>query len=386
KHTIRGVIAMLPPYVGILVNDVMYAGIPLGKTKYERIDYYLEAGKKFGITPCFFRIRDYKAGKAWIKAYVQTDDDKFELAVVPMPQVIHNRAIYNGIKEFRTLRSWSDEGRVLFNSWNRYGKLFIHNVLMKNPGLQPYLPRTRKATPANVKSMMKQFDSIIIKPDRSSKGRGVMKLSRTQKKWKLLYPSTLHVRNTKWHSIVFNGLKLPPVLRRRLQNGKYIVQQCVALATYKKRPFDLRVAVQRGAAGEWKITGIVAKVASDRIFLTNVSQGSTIHRLEEILQQEYPHLTHEEVIRSIHHLALSVADQLGQSLPCMADLGLDIGLTTDGVPMFIECNGKDQRYSFLNAGMLKEWKASYENPMAFAKHLLTSGKEVDRPHAGKADR
>ncbi len=45
---------MLPPYVGILVNDVMYAGIPLGKTKYERIDYYLEAGKKFGITPCFF--------------------------------------------------------------------------------------------------------------------------------------------------------------------------------------------------------------------------------------------------------------------------------------------------------------------------------------------
>ncbi|CRF28773.1 Endospore coat-associated protein yheD [Mycobacterium tuberculosis] len=131
------------------------------------------------------------------------------------------------------------------------------------------------------------------------------------------------------------------------------------------------MSVQLGSAGEWQITGYVAKAASKSRFLTNLAQGGKVHRLEDILQEEYPHLNPRKVVRDISELALRIADHLGQHLPDLADLGMDIGLTVDGFPMFIECNGKDQRYSFREAGMLDVWKASYENPMAYAKYLLT---------------
>lgn len=362
---------MLPPYVGILVNDKLHCRIPTGKTKHERVDFYVEAGKRFGFTPCFFRIQDVKAGKSHVKAYVKSADGKFVMTTIPSPQVIHNRAIYPGIREFRKLQSWASEGKLLFNRWNRYGKLTIHNLLMTDPAFIPHLPRTCRATPANVKAMMELFDSIIVKPNKSSIGRGVMKLDRTQNGWSLEYPVTLSVRNKAWRTAKFSGSRLPLILRRRLLKGKYIVQQCLPLATYKGRPFDLRVSVQRGAAGEWQVTGYVAKVASKSCFLTNVAQGGKVHRLEDILQEEYPRLKQEKVIKKIYDFALRIASHLENSLPDLADLGLDIGISADGNPMFIECNGKDQRYSFREAGMLDEWKATYENPMAYAKYLLT---------------
>ncbi len=54
---------MANPYVGILVNDSLYAGIPLGNTKYEAIQYYEEAGKQYGVTPCYFRLQDVQINK-----------------------------------------------------------------------------------------------------------------------------------------------------------------------------------------------------------------------------------------------------------------------------------------------------------------------------------
>lgn len=139
---------------------------------------------------------------------------------------------------------------------------------------------------------------------------------------------------------------------------------------FRGQPFDLRVSVQRGAMGQWQVTGIVAKVASKRCFLTNVAQGGTVYRLEPILIAEYPHLQPKAVIKGIEQFSLQVAEHLGNHLPHMADLGLDVGITIEGFPMLIECNGKDQRYSFREAGMLQEWKATYDNPMAYARYLL----------------
>lgn len=357
------------PCVGILVNDKMHRSIPLGKTQYEAVHLYVKAGAKYGFTPCFFRIDDIEPGAETVSAYVM-DRGQFVRKSVPVPEVIHNRAIYKGRKQFKQITSWIKEGKQLFNQWNRYGKLYIQNVLMKEPRLRPHIPITYDATISHISMMMKLYPTLIIKPNKSSVGRGVMKLEKTSRGWKLTYPASVSIHNKTWRTLTFQGNRLPFLLRSRLQRVRYIVQQRLPLATFGGQPFDLRVSVQRGAAGQWQVTGIVAKVASKRCFLTNVAQGGSVYRLEPILIAEYPHLQPEAVTRDIQQFALLVAEHLGSHLPHMADLGLDVGITVEGFPMLIECNGKDQRYSFREAGMLHEWKATYENPMAYAKYLL----------------
>lgn len=362
------------PYVGILVNDSLYAGIPLGNTKYEAIQYYNDAGKEYGVTPCYFRMQDVRIDTMKVHAYVQKGI-QYRREWIDMPKFIHNRAIYLDHASYVELESWTQCGIIVYNHWNRYSKLHIHQILLQDEVIRPHLPGTFPATMKNMKIMMSAYDSIIIKPTNSSIGRGVMKMDRVPNGWQLIYPATLKISNKVWRQLRFRR-QLPLTLLRKIQNRAYIVQQRLPLATFDKRPFDLRISVQRGASGEWGVTGIVAKVASRKLFLTNVAQGGEVRTLTDILTTEYPSLDQAAVFEQLTNFTLRVAKHLSLNLPHLADLGLDVGITSEGFPLFIECNGKDQRYSFREADMMEEWKATYYNPIAYAKYLLDGGTPV----------
>ncbi|MBP1993316.1 YheC/YheD family endospore coat-associated protein [Paenibacillus eucommiae] len=362
---------MVIPYVGILVNNALYTSIPLNQHQtYEAIPLYLQAGKELGIAPCFFRIQDVRMDTLTVHAYVQKEQG-FIQEWIPLPSVIHNRAIYLDNKSYLKLEAWNEYGINLFNRWNRYGKLYIHNQLMKDESLLPYLPETLPATQENLSKMMKNHNSLIIKPNKSSIGRGVMKMDRIRDGWRLVYPKNLKLKNRVWNRLFFRKV-IPRILLNNIKKVPYIIQQRLPLAAYDERPFDLRVSVQRGADGNWGVTGIVAKVASRKLFLTNAAQGGQVRQLPEVLLQ-YPELNASAVQEAIHAFALRVVQQLSVNLPHLADVGLDIGIDKDGKPLFIECNGKDQRYTFLKANMQEVWEATYKKPMAYAKYLIDGG-------------
>lgn len=365
----KGGIALQSPYVGILVNNNLHRKISSGASDYENIELYVKAGKKYGVTPCFFRLCDLRTGQSTVKAYVKIKNG-YVRKNVPAPSVIHNRAFCSSKSQIRQLSSFLRNGRLLFNRRNRYGKLHIHRLLWQDANLRPHMPTTNRATAASILRMMRQYDSLIIKPNSSSVGRGIMHIVRTQAGWKLTYPVSFSSLKQKWRSVEWKGGDLHPVLQKRIRSAFYIVQQCLPLATFKGSPFDLRVSVQRTADGLWNVTGIVAKVAPKHTFVTNVAQGGKTYPLRTILEKEYAKLDANDIEKGIIKLSMRIASQLSKRLPYMADLGLDVGITTDGHPMFIECNGRDQRYSFREAGMMDVWTATYDNPMGYAKYLL----------------
>ena len=102
-------------------------------------------------------------------------------------------------------------------------------------------------------------------------------------------------------------------------------------------------------------------------------KGGEWHPFADILNDHYPQLDPKTVCLQMTNFALLVAQHLSTELPNLAELGLDIAMTNEGFPLFIECNGKDQRYSFREAEMQDCWKASYFNPMAYAKFILGGG-------------
>ncbi len=75
---------------------------------------------------------------------------------------------------------------------------------------------------------------------------------------------------------------------------------------------------------------------------------------------------------SIEDFAIKAVTELNKNLPYLADVGLDIGLTTEGFPMFIECNGRDLRITFGKANMNEVWKATYTTPISYARYLFDS--------------
>lgn len=357
-------------YVGVLVNQRLFKGIEQGKTAHESLYQYVLAGNEYKVTPCFFRIEDIRPSKPTIRAYVFTGLGYIR-KVVPTPRIIHNRAMYRSSISNKKLEHLTHNGMMIFNQFTRYNKYRIHQILLQDSSIRVSLPETEIATIDSIKTMMSRHHTLILKPNNGSIGKGIMKLEKsTNDSW------TIHYRGNSqgsYRQYTFRT-KLPLFLRRAILKQSYLVQQRLPLAEFEGRPYDFRVSVQRDRTGEWTVTGIVGKAAANRSFITNVAQGGKVHPLETIIQSNN---TQSSVfIRDqLTQFSLSVAMYLSRHLPNLADIGLDVGITPDGFPLFIECNCRDLRYSFRKAGLIEQWVNTYRNPIGYAKYLLEQHKE-----------
>lgn len=354
-------------YVGILLNAAMHRGISRGKTGAESLANYEEAARIYGLIPCYMRLQDIHIENRECTAYV-LKEGKYVMMRLPLPRIIHNRAIYFDAHSQETIELLLRSGYILFNGFNRYGKDEIHHLLSSDPLLEQHLPETKIAAPSSIEEMMRRHRDIILKPCAGSVGRGIMRLCTKGSHWKLTYSPT--GRSHDWVTIRLHRKHLPRVLLHRITQVPFLVQERIVLAEYKKSPYDLRVSIQRGINGHWNQTGMYAKVAGSRMFVSNVAQGGKAFPAEYILAESLPGCSPEKIASDVRQLALRVALQLERHLPFAADLGLDIGLTSEGKPYFIECNGRDQRYGFRKAKLIDLWKNTYREPMAYARYLI----------------
>lgn len=353
-------------YVGILLNKSICTGIQQGMKIREAIHLYDEIGTKYGLIPCYFSPSDYKNKKKQVFAILRNGNE-YTRKWIPVPRVIHNRTLHLSQTEKNAVSQLEKQGAIVFNRQNRYNKLWVHRQLNKIPILRPYLPKTIPATMENLQKMMEEFSSLILKPTIGSLGRGIMRLSQVNDQWLLSYPAETK-KNP--HLIrEFFGKTIPLHIAQTFKNKSYIIQKEIPIATYQGRPFDLRVSVQKNEHSFWQVTGLIAKVARSGHFLCNVAQGGQVYPLENLLRT-YPNLNIETVNDNISRLALNIVQELEEHVQGLADVGLDLAITRDGFPYFIECNGRDQRYSFLNGGMMDTWKQTYFNPIGYARFLL----------------
>ncbi|WP_018752249.1 YheC/YheD family protein [Paenibacillus sanguinis] len=359
---------MSQTYVGILLNTGMYRGIPTCRTGQESLSLYEEAAREYGLTPCYLRLADIDLSDEGCIAYVYNGID-YSKQELPLPQVIHNRALYPKAEAVQKIRKLMAAGITVFNVNNRYGKDTIHRLLWSAPHLRHYLPAAMPLTSKTLSTMMSRCPDLILKPIRGSVGHGIMRLQcREDSGWSLTYPSKGSSRD--WITVRLRKGELPGWAKRRLGRVPYLIQERIPLVEYEGRPVDLRVTVQRGISGDWGVTGSFVKVAPKGGFVCNIAKGGEALPAENVLAQTLPAPLVPAVLGHVEALALTICRYLSDRLPLLADVGLDIGLTQEGRPYFIECNGRDQRYGFRKAGMEGIWKDTYRQPMAFARYLL----------------
>ncbi|WNS43374.1 YheC/YheD family protein [Paenibacillus sp. MMS20-IR301] len=349
--------------VGILLNAAVHGGVPRLKTGQESLANYEEAAAAYGLTPCYLKLSDIDTQTGYSRAYIKGTQG-YKKVVIPTPEVIHNRAIYDpgSSGTERLLR----QGIQVYNICNRYGKDQIQGLLERSPELRMHLPATKSGL-SGLREMMESCQDLILKPCRGSVGNGVMRLKRSStRRWKLSYSPS---GSKRWFTIPVDREVLPGALRARLTSVPYLVQERIPLAEISGRPFDLRVSVQRGWGGEWQVTGMFAKLAARGGFVSNIARGGEALNSSFALEQAFPGEAAAQLRMSVLTLSLAVARELEQSLPGLADIGLDIGITDTGRLFFIECNGRDQRYGFRKAGLDGLWKDSYRRPMGYARYL-----------------
>lgn len=211
------------------------------------------------------------------------------------------------------------------SKWQNY------KIMLKLTKLQQHLPQTKEMSPKALFSMLRS-NPAMLKPHLGFQGYGVIKIRRRKNG-----NYELHQENQ--IQLIKNDRDLLTILKKRMGQKKYLVQEWIPLATIDNHPFDIRVMVQRITGRPWEVTGSFVKVAPKNYVITNVALKvlplSSALKISSLKNKPHPLL-----IKQINHIALSVSQHLAKYYPTITKIGFDIGVDNNGKPWVIEANFK----------------------------------------------
>ncbi|BCJ87979.1 YheC/YheD family protein [Effusibacillus dendaii] len=214
------------------------------------------------------------------------------------------------------------------NKWLKY------KFMRSFEELAPYLPETELMTKSSFWHFMDKYGRAVVKPTRGRRGRNVILVSDPGNgKYKL------HVEKRK---IKLRGKRRTyRYLRKRMGIRSYIVQRWISRAKVGRRPFDMRVIVQRKRNSNlWKVTAKVAKVAGKGYIVSNIgrSKGTLLRVKTALKRSSLKDFSKRTLQSNVNKVAILSAEILSKLFPRHRIYGLDMALDRKGRVWIIEAN------------------------------------------------
>lgn len=217
-------------------------------------------------------------------------------------------------------------------------KMKVFQICRNHPYLSHFVPETHWFSRKNVEKMVRKHSVVYLKPNKGLQGQGVIRIKRlSQYQYEIASGSKRSILSRK------AMIKRVSDMVRKYPDY-YLVQQGVHLATYRKRPFDIRVLLIK-YRGRWRFTMTAVRAAAFKnATVTNVShnvkwlpQNELQFSLNEVLRGNDQHLNPFSTLRELIDLSYQVVHTLGKRFP-VSILGLDFILDRSGRLWFIEAN------------------------------------------------
>ncbi|MBS3938096.1 MAG: YheC/YheD family protein [Peptococcaceae bacterium] len=337
------------PYIGIMtvLRPSARGGFCSLSGKRDNYDGLARIGREYGAVVFVFAAENMYYRQKRVLGYGRNAARQWVAREYPWPDVIYNRVPDRTSEGKRTVtlakRRFTEQGGALFNP-GFLNKWQLHAWLSQDDALARYLPGTRLLRSAtDLLRMLKEHQMVYLKPVSSFAGQGIFQLRTTGNGFLLRYREGTQMREE--HCVDFRGLLQTVSLRK--QPGTYIVQQGLSLAMYQGAIFDVRVLVQKGAAGTWDLTGIGVRVAGRGGITTHVPCGGYIAPVEKILRDVFGEKpdTKDGIYQRVKKLALAIAPTIEKHMRQeLGEMSMDIGITKKGECYFFEANAKPMKF------------------------------------------
>ena len=331
---------ILGPIFGILVQTVnpKQPQNPFGKLS----DFLKEVAvhtKKQGILFYVFTIQDIYHQSQTVNGWIYRSN-QWESKTFPFPQVIYNRISSRQQEKKFKEKITELQKKVTFFNDHFLNKWQVHELLNKTT-IKSHIPDTKYFNGnQSVKDMLTKHSVLYLKPTNGALGRGIIKIDRSANQYVVQYS---RVNGSSTHTFL-NLNKLLKHLYPRLNSEPYLIQQGLSLIQQNHRPIDFRILVQKNGQGHWSVTSMVARIASDQQFVSNLARGGTQGSIMETIRTANPELSKRIKRDHFRNLALLIAKSLEENATGnFAEFGIDLGLDEKGKLWLLEVNSKPSK-------------------------------------------
>jgi glutathione synthase/RimK-type ligase-like ATP-grasp enzyme len=243
----------------------------------------------------------------------------------------------------------------------------VHELLINNESLIPYLPETQLLNLTNLKEMISKYTTLFLKPCNGSLGHGIIKVICDQN-GKLRYTVYKKGRHS-GHAGSPAGLM--KATRHSRKKHSYIVQQGINLDSYHHSAFDIRIIYQKNSDGDWLISKKFVRVAPHGSSVANMSRGGTAETSKKVFDNIFKMdseliSTKNEELKNMCQMVAETLEDVSHKL--YGELGLDIGIDKEGNFWLIEVNSKPRKTTEteLSQGIVRN---TFRRPLQYAIHL-----------------
>ncbi|MHA6529563.1 YheC/YheD family endospore coat-associated protein [Paenibacillus sp. BAC0078] len=335
----------------------------------------IRTGKDMGYLVYVVTVRDLKLEDKVVNGYVPSASGKLWYSIpMPLPQVIYNRIPNRDDEEKALVARKISECLMhpdihLYNP-NFFNKWHLFEWLKESRATSKHVPKTRRLRSANTLiAMLKNHDSLYLKPESGKAGKGIMRLKYRSD---TLMPYRLQIQSGK-KNVTYKAASIDRLwarISKEKGTSRYIVQQAIGLATYHGRPFDLRALLQKNGRGAWAVTGIGARLAGVRSITTHVPRGGSIEEPANMLEATFGEERTIAILKNVPTTALLIARQIERASETMlGEMSMDLGVDEEGGLWFFEANSRPMKFDEPAIRQL-----SLERIFQFSQHLSRQSK------------
>lgn len=265
----------------------------------------------------------------------------------PVPDVLYNRLTSRRYENKPNVQQFMKDAKVnhgstVFNE-KYLDKTEVFDALRQEPVLRTVLPESYLLKNYQMfKSMSGRHPILFLKPITGSLGKGIIRVRREGNgSYSCDYANMSGMRRQSFPSLqaVFKAIS------GKLKTQRYQIQQGLNLLQVATRPVDFRALVQRNEDGEWSITSIVARIAGESHFVSNLARGGTLSTVAAALAKSNlgPNLRAAVLVR-LRKCAIDIAKGIETKIDAhFAELGIDLAVDTYGKVWLLEVNSKPSK-------------------------------------------
>lgn len=290
----------------------------------------------------------------------------------PLPSLIYDRCYYPNQAQFIKYQPYikrlrNDEQIHLLGTPLK-GKLQTFELLKRNENLHPYLPPTVLYQSAHtVFQFLHRYRGALIKPNGGSHGRGVAAI--------IPQSSGYHIRgrdqmNHLLSLKIKNKEELTSWLNSFIHHSRYLIQPYLSLTTPDRRPFDVRILIQKNEQMQWEITGMAVRTGKPQSITSNLHGGGEAISLKPFLETHYSHQDATAILSQLTRISQLVPQTIEAYHGTLVELGLDIGIDRHQRIWILEVNSKPGRTIFKKTGEFELRKRAVQLPIRYASALF----------------
>ena len=233
-------------------------------------------------------------------------------------------------------------GTSIFNE-KFLNKAEVFRALKKDPSLHSFLPESYLCKNyLLVKNMCTKFKTVFIKPTSGSLGKGIIRVSRRpDQKYTVEMMTAGGLRRVSCETTA----KVYSLISSKLKARPYQIQQGLPLISIGSRTVDFRALVQKDRSGKWSVTSVVARIAGNQNFISNLARGGTISTVTNaVARSNLPLRARKGIHSQLKQAALNIANGLDQQINRhFGELGIDLGVDRAGKVWLLEVNSKPSK-------------------------------------------